>query len=185
MSEPGDLPAALIKSVVDSDTAEQERLFTEVDLALSTRAAWSPEWFQALCDGLRDPAVKRSTDSARLLKLFEYDRDLLDDAQRTRLAAVLEEVYPGYEDPAALILILELLVAGDADGARFMEFLSAQAGAAEENARALVPYGLKLAAKRFPGHRERALALARRLAADASPEVRNEAQAALRHIERR
>jgi hypothetical protein len=66
--------------------------------------------FEQVIQTLQSPALRRRSDSLALVKMFEYQIDLLSTAQRDALALALFDALPEFADEMSAFLGVELLV---------------------------------------------------------------------------
>lgn len=137
----------LLLAISSGDTRRQERIFAELDEKFLADGVIHPEVFSALCEGLGDAAVLASEESASLVKIFEYNADLLDEEQRTRVTACLEAGYGNFKDPASSILTVELIVDLLAEEAA-LAVLSRLRRIRDEFPRATAVYGIRRLGKK-------------------------------------
>jgi len=179
------LASALHKAIVAENIAAQEDLYQRLDLEISDHLFCPEECFRALLDAIADDAIAKVNESSRLIKLFEYNLDILDSSQVSNLYQSLESAYPGFVDPASLILILELLVAGH-DSQESLDMLQRLTRKSKIPARALLPYGLQYLCKISADGQifEKVISSIQLLLKDPSKDVRNEAEMASERIKK-
>ena len=134
-------------AIIVGDASAQADAFQDLDLAISDEPIFNSECFDVLLEAISNQSVGKASGSSHLIKIFEYNRDLLDEQQLQRLNESLYNVYAEYIDPAASILILELLVEGYSKE-EALSMLKKLSSEVKSPALALIPYGLQYLCKR-------------------------------------
>jgi len=165
------------ESLVSGDVSLQESIFQELDLVVSDYSSVAQNVFEALLQLLKDEAIQKSVDSARIFKFFEYNYDLLNSDQKRVLCETFETIYPHYIDPSSLILMLEQLVDIGENELHKIEVFAQYQQLNSSPAKVLLPYGLKYLYKhtKNPEILSRCKKITKYLTKDKDEDVRKEA----------
>ena len=179
-----DLVFHLCQTILTGDAHAQDSVFMGLDLAISDALAFSDDCFNALLKAMHEHTISQAAGAIKLIKIFEYNRDLLSAVQHQRLNTCLAQTYSNFADPGSLMLILELLVDGQQNPDETLRVFKTIAAKSQPPALALIPYGLLYLCKKHPGAAiaKRAKQLLNPMLNHPAAEVRTEAEQALAKI---
>lgn len=103
-------PVSGIFKSLDSGGADFVSACNQLDSEIFDEAKFSPDIFSGLIDVLQDTRLHGLNDSVFLLKIFEYNVDLLDEGQCGCFVSILKSTFGLFSDEASSILSVELLV---------------------------------------------------------------------------
>lgn len=175
-----DLQDRLKAALAAADPQALAAVATDIDRHVFDQGAFPQPLFDGVLAALGDPAWQRWPDSLALVKMFEYELDLLGDAQRAALSAALLAALPRLADETSAFLAAEMVVE-IGPPASALPPLVALARQAPPDRLPVVVHGLDWLAKRAAGEPPAAAALdaLRTLARHRVPAVASEAAAAL------
>ncbi len=181
MTEADPLANDLRSAIAANDARALAEAATAIDRRAFDEARFPGSLFLEVIAALKSPALRASTDSVALVKLFEFGLDLLSASQREQLAEALHELIPKTADETAAFVAVELLVElWSAD--RLLKALQELRTAPSEQTLLIVVHGYDWLAKRNqePPVKSECLARLGELSRSPQPTVAAEARSALR-----
>ena len=182
MPNESSLASDLSAAVAEPDTHPLADVAEAIDRFVFDLGAFPGALFEQVLQALGNIALRRRGDSVAIVKLFEYQLDLLSLKQRDALALALLDALPEFVDELSAFLGVELLVdLWPAD--RVLKSLRQLSAGAAEPVLLTAVHGFDWLAKRSDDKgnvRAACLAELTSLAAHRTRSVAAEAQAALR-----
>jgi len=177
----------LNRAVLRGDVEQLRASSQQIEGLVFDRGAFADDLFGALLRSVESAPYAKMADGLLLLKIFEYNLDLLSPTQKKDLASSLGSYVPRALDAVSAFLAIELIAEIWKDRRSADAIIAVKERAISDETLALVAHGFDWLAKRTSDGlvRQECVQELEALSRHSSPEVMAEAQSALTRLMRK